>query len=218
MRHGTTTQEGEGKQKNKKSLFAQQFESHAPEYFGVQLGSHTCGIPGSFPPLGKPPAVVRRDIVDPILLGAEHSEQNPSSSDVKSVAPSSTIQSDHSTAPGSNSDQAQARSTGPENTCQTGLTGLVAAAAAVEGVAGDQVGFGATPGHGSVTQIPPPTLVSGKGLVSGVGVSGREGAGPGAGPEQEVQRIHEENVERLRGLSEEEILQEKERIEHALGV
>ena len=217
MSHGTTTQEGEGKQKNKKSLFAQQFESHAPEYFGVQLSSHTCGIPGSFPPLGKPPAVVRRDIVDPILLGAavsEHSEQNPSSSDVKSVAPS-TIQSDHSTAPGSNSDQAQARSTGPENTCQTGLTGLVAAA---EGVAGDQVGFGVTPGHGSVTQIPPPTLVSGEGLVSGVGVSGREGAGPGAGPEQEVQRIHEENVERLRGLSEEEILQEKERIEHALGV
>lgn len=52
-------------------------------------------------------------------------------------------------------------------------------------------------------------MISGEGLVS-VGVS------PDAAKE-EVTKIHQENVKRLSGFSEEDILKEKERIQQTLG-
>ena len=53
------------------------------------------------------------------------------------------------------------------------------------------------------------SLISGEGLVS-VGVSS-------SAAREEVTRIHRENVERLSGFSEGEILKEKERIQQTLG-
>ena len=53
------------------------------------------------------------------------------------------------------------------------------------------------------------SLISGEGLVS-VGVASDAA-------KDELTKIHRENVQRLAGFSEEEILQEKERIEKTLG-
>ena len=53
-------------------------------------------------------------------------------------------------------------------------------------------------------------MISGAGLVS-VGVSSDAA-------HEEVTRIHRENVERLAGFSQEEILKEKERIQQTLGM
>ena len=54
------------------------------------------------------------------------------------------------------------------------------------------------------------SLISGEGLVS-VGVASDAA-------QEEVTRIHRENVQRLAGFSEEEILKEKERIQQTLGM
>ena len=54
------------------------------------------------------------------------------------------------------------------------------------------------------------SLISGQGLVS-VGVASDAA-------QEEVTRIHRENVQRLAGFSEEEILKEKERIQQTIGM
>ena len=61
--------------------------------------------------------------------------------------------------------------------------------------------------HGSFLES---SFISGEGLVS-VGV-------PSDAAKEEVAKIHQENVERLSGFSEEEILKEKERIQQTLGM
>ena len=54
------------------------------------------------------------------------------------------------------------------------------------------------------------SLISGEGLVS-VGVASNAA-------QEEITRIHRENVQRLSGFSEEEILKEKERIQQTIGM
>ncbi len=173
----------------KMSLFARQFDSHTPDYFG--LDQQQLSAP--------PPSCVARDRVEPFALGmstahelgADDKDQRGGEEGGDDKANSSRsvseLDSDISSAIGPGGQPVTAPS-GRESSVREEFSSEASR---------------------TWDRFVSSQLISGAGLVK-VGVSPEAAHG-------EVGKIHRENVERLSGMLEKEILQERERIEQALG-
>ena len=148
----------------KMSLFAQQFDSHAPEYFGIST-------PHSLPPTSTPHSLPPSTTI-PHTIPATRSTVAQQSLTTPTLSEATPTQSEDAPTSGSTQFSSPA---------SQALAGLLSS----------------------------PGLVSGEGLVQR-GVSW-------GGARKEVAKIHSENMERLSALSEEELLQEKRRVEQVLG-
>ena len=185
----------------RKSLFAQQFESHGPEYFGIEFqASHMTSV------------AVDRDRVEPISLYSNSSDRDGLSSSGMAAS-----QLAMESGEGQMSDLGRTSTVSMETTPSTSVsmaTGATSVAQVSNSTsAGDSVQVVkeqfASKASQAWDKFLKSRLISGEGLTS-MGVS-REAA------QEEVTKIHQENVERLSNLPEKEIMEEQERIKQVLG-
>ncbi len=182
---------GEEGRRERKSLFARQFESHNLEYFGVEHQQPDI--------LARCSGMVERDRVEPVATISPRVRQSEVLSEggrtLQQDQPKVRVSGATAARPGSQSEYMSGthllESTAPHPSCKE--------PAAKEGFLSEA----------SQTWEQGSQLISGEGLVT-VGVS-QEAA------QEEVVKIHRENIERLSGVSAEEVVQERERIAEVLG-